>query len=509
MQVVIIGSGVAGLTAGGYLARSGCKVKIFEQFDEIGGVTATLKKDGFAWDLGPMLLQGFEPGGVGGVILDELDITDKITLERDDRGIVMPDFELWHPKEYEGPYWRRERLKDIFPDERDGLDRYYEFYDQMMDLIALNYRATKAKGLKKLFLKLRMWRAFAPIKHMKEWSAEDVMNHFFKGPELKGLYTGILADFVVKPSEFIGLGIPAVNIETAFDKRIPLQYTKAGPRPGYNYVIGGCEKLVEALAGVVTDHGGEIFTSSPVEKIIVENNKATGVRLKDGRVEKADLVIASGGARETYFGLVGKENLTDEFIERVDDVPLMESVHMVHLGIDFDTLPYQPSALCYYYGTYDVEDAVKRCQRSQYHEGDDGFLIYVPSLHSPDMAPPGHHAVTVYTIAPNNLDTGTWAEREQEMTDKLMEKAEKIIPNLRKRAKVTVVMTPDDFKKRVHVDHHGFGGRAPVMGKKGGPHKPPVSGLWFVGSQSEKEGGGVSGTMNASRKVIGMINKDR
>ena len=140
MHVVIIGSGVAGLTAGAYLARSGCTVKIFEQFDEIGGVTATLKKDGFSWDLGPMLLRGFGPGEPGGVILDELGIRDKLTLKRYDRGIVMPDFELWHPKEYKGPYWRREYLKDIFPDERNGLDRYYEFYDRVMDLMALNYR---------------------------------------------------------------------------------------------------------------------------------------------------------------------------------------------------------------------------------------------------------------------------------------------------------------------------------------------------------------------------------
>jgi phytoene dehydrogenase-like protein len=178
---------------------------------------------------------------------------------------------------------------------------------------------------------------------------------------------------------------------------------------------------------------------------------------------------------------------------------------MVHLGIDFDTLPYQRSALCYYYGTYDVEGAVDRCKSREYHEGRDGFLIYVPSLHSPEMAPKGHHAVTVYTIAPNYLSEGTWEERKKEFTDKLLIEAEKIIPNLRKRAKTMVIMTPEDFKKRIRVDYHGFGGRSPVMGKKGGPHKSPIVGLWFVGSQSEKEGGGVSGTMAASKKVVGMI----
>lgn len=504
-RVAIIGSGIAGLTAGAYLVKSGHQVKIFEQFDNIGGVTATLHQDGFSWDLGPMLLQGFGPGEPAGDILQELSISDKITLVRDDRGLVMPDFKIWRLSEYRGPYWRREYLKDIFPDEGDGLDRYYEFYDRMMDLMALNYRAKERSGPQKMFLKLWMWWIFRKVRHMREWSAEDVVNHFFRGPELKGLFTGILADFVVRPSRFTGLGVPALNIETAFDKRMPLAYTKAGPRPSYHYVIGGCENLVKAVSDVITGGGGEIFTNSLVTKILTDGGKVSGVHLEDGRIEPADLVIASGGARETYFGLLGKEHLPADFIDRVDDVPLMESVHMVHLGIDFDTLPYQPSALCYYYGTYDVEDAVDRCQRGDYHEGKDGFLIYVPSIHSPWMAPPGHHAVTVYTIAPNNLSVGTWNDRREELTDKLLTEAERIIPNLRKRSRVTVIMTPEDFKKRVHVDYHGFGGRAPVMGKKGGAHKAPITGLWFVGSQSEKEGGGVWGTMAASKKVIGMI----
>ena len=61
-RVVIIGSGMAGLCAGAYLARAGCSVEVFEQADHVGGVTATIRKDGFSWDLGPMALEGFGPG---------------------------------------------------------------------------------------------------------------------------------------------------------------------------------------------------------------------------------------------------------------------------------------------------------------------------------------------------------------------------------------------------------------------------------------------------------------
>ncbi len=65
MKVVIIGSGMSGLTAGAYLAKAGHAVTIFEQFPTPGGVTATVKQDGFGWDIGPLLLEGFAPGDKG------------------------------------------------------------------------------------------------------------------------------------------------------------------------------------------------------------------------------------------------------------------------------------------------------------------------------------------------------------------------------------------------------------------------------------------------------------
>ncbi len=504
MKTVIIGSGMAGLTAGAYLARNGHQVTVYEQFAEIGGVTATLKREGFGWDLGPLLLEGLGPGEPAGEVLAELGIANQVRLAQEDRGVVFPDFSIWKPEEYGGPYWRRERLKELFPHERDGLDRYYRFYDRVMDLVALARREQQTDGLAALLLKAQMWLAFNRIKAMKDWSAEQVMDHFFQGPELKALYTGILADFVVRPSQFPGLGIPTVNVETAFDKRIPRQVSKAGPRPAYHYVLGGCGQLVNALADVIRSNGGHIQTSARVRRIAVEGGRVSSVVLEGNHCEPADLVVASGGAHEAFYGLVGREHLPADFSAKVDNVAFMESVLMVHVGIDFDPTPYQPAALCYYYGLYDVEGGVDRCQRGEYHEGKDGFLIYVPSLHSPELAPEGHHAVTVYTIAPNHLPEGTWTERRDEMADKLLAEAEKIMPGLRERAQVRVVLTPYDFRVRTNQEHHSFGGSAPVMGHAGAPHRTPIRGLWFVGAQSEGSGG-VANVITGTSKAVKMI----
>lgn len=506
MKTIVIGSGLSGLVTAGYLAKAGHTVTVLEQNKTIGGVTATLRKNGFGWDMGPLNIQDLGPGEPAGIVLEELGVAKKVKLQQADKAIGFRKFKLTKPKEYGGPLWRRERLKELFPAEKAGIDRYYRFYERMLALQSLGRRAEGAKGLKALALKLYMAVIFSPMQSMQDWNAQQVLDSFFKDATLQAVFSGILADFVVRPSQFQGLGIPFVNFETAFDTRIPLQ-TRFGPQPSFRVVKGGVGKMVEALAGMVTASGGSILTKSEVKKLLIENNKVTGVQLSNGKKIPADLVVASGGARELFEKAIGRRLLPREWLKKLDELALLESVLMVHLGIDLDPRQYQPEMLVYYYHTSDIEKAIRLCQDGIYHEGKDGFLIYVPSIHSPELAPKGCHAVTIYTIAPDTLKKGTWSSRQKEMVDKLVAEAEEIIPGLQKHTKVKVVMTPEDFRGLTHLDHHAFGGTAPVMGKSGMPFKTPIEGLWFVGAQSES-GGGIANVMAGARKAVKMILND-
>ena len=69
MKVCVIGSGIAGLTSAAYLVKNGHEVTIFEQFNQIGGVTASFEKDGYKWDLGLLLLVGIGVGDPVGAVL--------------------------------------------------------------------------------------------------------------------------------------------------------------------------------------------------------------------------------------------------------------------------------------------------------------------------------------------------------------------------------------------------------------------------------------------------------
>ena len=507
MKAIIIGSGMAGLTAGAYLAREGYDVVVYEQFSEIGGVTATIKQEGYSWDIGPLLLEGLAPHEKLGKILMELGIYNKIEIINEDRGQSFPDFQVWRPDVYKGSYWRRDYFKELFPEENEGLDNYYKFYERMMSIAYLNNQLPFVKGLKALRIKLKLLFKFMKVKKYQDWSASQITDYFFKDQKLKAVYLGILADLVVKPSEFFGLGVPFFNVETAFDKRIPINF-EGGKFPVYHYIKNGCGELVQALADCITENGGKIHTNSTVQKILIKDNRVNGIQLENGDIIESDLVITSGGMFNTFYNLVGKEYLSKDFVQQVDSITLMESVFMVHLGIDFDPSQFQRAALCYYYLTYDIEGAINEMREGYYHEGADGFLIYIPSMHSPEMAPHGKHAVTIYTVGPHKLKEGTWDEKREEFADKLIMEAEKIIPGLYEGSETKIIMTPEDFKKRINVLRHSFGGTAPVLGKTNPPHKTPIEGLWYIGAYSES-GGGVMGASVGARNVVKKIIKEK
>ena len=62
-------------------------------------------------------------------------------------------------------------------------------------------------------------------------------------------------------------------------------------------------------------------------------------------------------------------------------------------------------------------------------------------------------------------------------------------------------MTPDDFKCRINVVRHSFGGTAPKLGQQNPAHKTPIERFWYIGAYSES-GGGVAGVIVGTRNMI-------
>ncbi|MHA1750284.1 MAG: NAD(P)-binding protein [Promethearchaeota archaeon] len=161
MIIAVIGSGLAGLTAAALLVKEGHSITVYEQHERIGGVTATIEKDEYKWDWGQMLIPNFGEGESGRKILEKLGISDKVKALKSYRENYFPDFKISRPKDFQGIYWKKEFLKELFPEDAKGLDKYFKIYDRIHDVSAL----LNKEGF---LSKLKLFLTFLPIMKKKE-----------------------------------------------------------------------------------------------------------------------------------------------------------------------------------------------------------------------------------------------------------------------------------------------------------------------------------------------------
>ena len=482
MKISIIGAGLGGLTFGALAVKEGHQVAIYDKNSKPGGVVALLEHNGYKFEQGPLLIGDMLEGEPIYEFLSSLGI--HLDTERADRDIIMPDYEMVAPEEYKGPYWRREKLKELFPEESNNIDRYYKFYD---DVMHLRYLATLPQTA---INKIKIALAFLKIKKYVNMNADELTKHFFDSEKIRTLYTGMLADFCADPSEAQGLAIVFTNFETVFDKRIPLYKNSKKYYPGFCYIKGGCQKIPESLADYITSHGGQIHYNTIVEKVFVNDNKTVkGIRLDSGEIIDSDMVVGCGGARDFFFNMIGTEYLDENYLNILNTFRPMEAVFMLHLGIDIDPMKHMRSALSYCYGMYDLHEATSKLRNGIYHEGYDGYLLFVPSHHAPEFAPEGKHCLTIYTVAPDTLKDGSWEDRKEEYAKTLISLAEKQVPDLSKHITTMKIMTAEDYKVYTHMSKCSFGGVVPIWNQQNPLHITPVKNLIFVGQQSENAGG--------------------
>jgi len=90
---------------------------------------------------------------------------------------------------------------------------------------------------------------------------------------------------------------------------------------GCGVALGGNHQVAHACQKVIMENGGKIFTRSPVSKILIENGRAKGVRLVDGReIEAKKLVLSGVDPHQLCLDLIDKEHLSEKIIRRIKNI---------------------------------------------------------------------------------------------------------------------------------------------------------------------------------------------
>jgi phytoene dehydrogenase-like protein len=278
---------------------------------------------------------------------------------------------------------------------------------------------------------------------------------------------------------------------------------------------GGMGAVTRALAAAAVAAGVQIRTASRAERILVEGDRACGVRLASGETIQAGSIISNADPRTTFLKLLGAEHLETDFVRRIDHFRCKGLVAKVHLGLD--GLPQftgvDPAGL----GgrmlvSPDLDYLELAFNPSKYREvpARPALEITVPTVNDPGLAPAGRHVMSVNVMfVPYDLGADPAAARLALMSN-VLSTLERYAPGIAQRIIARELLTPSDIEREFGMAgghwHHGalafdqFFFTRPVPGAAG--YSTPVPGLYLCGAGSHP-GGGVTGLAgrNAARLI--------
>ena len=269
---------------------------------------------------------------------------------------------------------------------------------------------------------------------------------------------------------------------------------------GVWYAMGGTGALVRGIAGLIEDLGGRFRFGETVERITVEDGRATGVRLESGEEVAAEVVVSNADAAWTYKRLLRPEERPSWPDRRLDRAKLSMSLFVWYFGTDrtYDDVAHHTILLGPRYRGL-LKDIFRR------HRLADDFSLYLhrPTATDPTMAPPGHDAFYVLSPVPHLASGTDWraeAERYRRAIEQALAATE--LPGLERHLTVSRTLTPQDFRD----DYLSVQGAAfsfePVLTQSAyfRPHNrsEDVAGLYLVGAGTHP-GAGMPGVLSSAR----------
>ncbi|MGF6229441.1 phytoene dehydrogenase-like protein [Inquilinus ginsengisoli] len=277
---------------------------------------------------------------------------------------------------------------------------------------------------------------------------------------------------------------------------------------------GGMGTVAAAIAAAARAAGVEIRTGTPVAKILVEADRASGVALAEGAEIRAPIVVSGANPSTTFLDLLGPRALDAGFVRRIGHIRMRGNAAKLHLALD--GLPAGPD-LALLAGRLVIApgiDAVEAAfNPAKYGEASPEPVLeaVIPSLTDPSLAPVGKHVMSIVAqYAPAGL-RGGWETGGPTFRDRILAMLERHLPGLSARVLTAELLTPSDLEARYRMPgghwHHGelavdqLMMLRPVHGA--GQYATPVPGLYLCGAGSHP-GGGVMGAagLNAARRIL-------
>jgi len=497
-DAIIIGSGLGGLSCAAAFARQGFKPLVLEQHYVPGGYATTFKRKDFVFDVSLHSTTVGERNGIHNLIpgfpeITEVEFVPHPNLYR----VIYPDYDIRVPQKNLDGYITI--LTGYFPDEKEGIIALFE---DMKGVAGDINKISDARGNVDMS-KFPIDFPYLFQSYTKTWG--EMMDARIKNPKLKAVISTLWGYYGLPPSKLASIyyALPTIG------------YLQEG---GY-YPVGKSQKISNALVKFIESQGGMVKLKSGVEKILVKEHSAYGVKTVDGREYLGKVVVSNANAYDTFHKMMDEGEYLKDYLTKMENFSVSFSSFQIFLGLKNDLigkLGIKDTEVFYEPG-YDAEEGYKSALNADVENSGFGLTLY-DNLY-PGYSPEGKNTLNILILqgydhwkkyeADYFKDEKTAYRNEKErMADILIKQVEKtLLPGLSKTIEVKEIGTPLTnvrYTGNYRGAIYGWDQTLDNSGINRLPHNTPIKNLYLAGAWT-RPGHGYSGVIWSGLECFGEI----
>ncbi len=483
---IVIGAGFGGLALAIRLQAAGVQTTLLEKRDKPGGRAYVYHDQGFTFDAGPTVIT--DPSAI-----EELfsaagkSIKDYVELLP-----VSPFYRLCWEDGTAFDYGNDQASLDrqihaMNPNDVAGYQRFLAYSKEVFQEGYLKLGAVP-------FLSFRdMVQAGPQLARLQAWrSVYSMVSQFIEDEKLRQAFS--FHSLLVGGNPFATSSI--YTLIHALEREWGVWFPK-----------GGTGALVQGMVKLFEDIGGRVELNADVAKIDVSGDRATGVRLQDGRQFQADSVASNADVIHTYATLLGDHPRGQKESARLKGKRFSNSLFVIHFGLKRPQPQLQHHTVCF--GPR-YRALINEIFQGEALAEDFSLYLHAPCITDPSLAPPGCSSHYVLSPVPHLGNAPIdWEVEGPRYRDRIFAYLEKhYMPGLREDLVTSRIFTPNDFRDELNAHLGSAFSLEPILRQSAWfrPHNRDASlgNVYLVGAGTHP-GAGVPGVIGSAKATAGLM----